>query len=119
VALVQGCHRKLADGGVLMINSPNVMSHGLHFWVSDYTHNFVTTPERVRYLLRDCGFEPFFERRMTFGFQGWPGRTVANTAFALLPTRWLEAAARLAKPNYRGGAAVYGKENFTVAARKL
>jgi SAM-dependent methyltransferase len=119
LSMIVACHKALNSGGLIVINCPNVMSHKFHFWHSDYTHNFVTTPNRVYFLLSDCGFETVLESRMVFGFQNIFARWGIRLVFALMPTLILEVLARKARPNWRSSVAIYGSENFTIAARKL
>jgi len=118
VAVVQRCFEALEPGGYIVVNCPNVLSHKFHFWHSDYTHNFVTTPNRLYFLLSDCGFEVVSERRMVFGFQNVAARLAMRLLFLLTPSAILEAAARRLRPNWRSSPAIYGSENFTTIARR-
>jgi SAM-dependent methyltransferase len=49
--------RTLKPGGHLFVVVPNYLKELGFFWDVDYTHNFVTTPRRIRQLLYDGGFE--------------------------------------------------------------
>lgn len=54
--LFSECHRVLREGGVLAVLFPNYLRMGRVFWDADYTHQFATTEERIRQLLRDTNF---------------------------------------------------------------
>jgi|GEM_PF-5385411 len=69
VHLIQTCWKKLKVGGYLMVNTPNVLDYKFSFWLLDYTHNFVTTPLRVRNLLNDCQFTCLCDVRTVFIFK--------------------------------------------------
>lgn len=49
--------RSLRSGGHFFVVVPNYLQERAFFWDVDYTHNFVTTPRRMRQLLYDGGFE--------------------------------------------------------------
>ena len=49
--------RSLRPGGHFFVVVPNYLKEREFFWDVDYTHNFVTTPRRMRQLLYDGGFE--------------------------------------------------------------
>ena len=49
--------RTLKPGGHFFVVVPNYLKERGFFWDVDYTHNFVTTPRRLKQLLYDGGFE--------------------------------------------------------------
>ena len=49
--------RTLKPGGHFFVVVPNYLKEHGFFWDVDYTHNFVTTPRRMKQLLYDGGFE--------------------------------------------------------------
>jgi SAM-dependent methyltransferase len=49
--------RTLKPGGYFFVVVPNYLRELGFFWDVDYTHNFVTTPRRMKQLLYDGGFE--------------------------------------------------------------
>jgi SAM-dependent methyltransferase len=49
--------RSLKPGGHFFVVVPNYLKELGFFWDVDYTHNFVTTPRRMKQLLYDGGFE--------------------------------------------------------------
>ena len=49
--------RSLKPGGHFFVVVPNYLEERGFFWDVDYTHNFVTTPRRMKQLLYDGGFE--------------------------------------------------------------
>ena len=49
--------RTLKPGGHFFVVVPNYLKERAFFWDVDYTHNFVTTPRRMKQLLYDGGFE--------------------------------------------------------------
>ncbi|MCB2059098.1 MAG: class I SAM-dependent methyltransferase [Novosphingobium sp.] len=108
----------LAPGGICVINCPNVLSHGLLFWNSDYTHNFITTPLRVRNLLIDQGFDIVLERRMRFGFWSWLPRGIVAVCGSLVRPWMLAPVARLFIKGYPNDPRIFFRENFTVIARR-
>ena len=54
--LLDEINRVLIEGGRLFVACPNHYSWGRDFFNIDYSHNFVTTPRRVRQLISDRGF---------------------------------------------------------------
>ena len=49
--------RALRPGGIFFVVVPDYLKERTFFWDVDYTHNFVTTPRRMKQLLYDGGFE--------------------------------------------------------------
>jgi len=88
VDLIKASYQRLKKDGIIMINAPNVLSHKFLFWIADYSHNFVTTPLRVRNLLIDQGFEILLIYKMVFGFRNWFLRKFFAFAFKITPG-WL------------------------------
>ncbi|SRR6266508_1430184 len=84
--LVESIHVLLADGGLIFIVAPDYLAHGTNFWDCDYTHAFVTTLQRLRQLLVDCGFEVRYTGYETLGIQGafitWLISSLTHLAFA-------------------------------------
>ncbi len=117
VAFVGGVKAVLRPGGICVVNCPNVLSHGLLFWVSDYTHNYVTTPLRVRNLLFDQGFEILLDTRMRFGVQNAVLRRLLAVVGTLLQPWMLLPVMQLFVPGYQGDPRIYFRENFTIIAR--
>ncbi|MCL4811581.1 MAG: methyltransferase domain-containing protein [Vicinamibacteraceae bacterium] len=48
--------RVLKPGGVFFVVVPDYRKERMYFWDVDYTHNFVTTPRRMRQMFYDAGF---------------------------------------------------------------
>ncbi|MBO0749045.1 MAG: class I SAM-dependent methyltransferase [Porphyrobacter sp.] len=119
VRFVEGVHGVLKPRGFCVINCPNVLSHKSLFWASDYTHNFVTTPLRVRNLLLDHGFEIALEQPMRFGFCNPVARAAVAVAGLLVHPTLFVPVVRLAIRNYASDPRIYFRENFTLVARKL
>ncbi len=118
--LIKKCRGWLKPNGYIMINAPNVLSYKFDFWISDYTHNFVTTPLRVKNLLLDNEFEPLYEQRTVFGLRNIILRKFAGCLFFLCPNAILDRIGRIFMP--KGGEAgfsIYGHENFTIIAKRM
>ena len=54
--LIAEMHRVLAPGGRICLIFPNYLTWGRFFFDEHYTHNYVTTPRRVRHLIESIGF---------------------------------------------------------------
>ncbi len=118
-ALIMKCREKLVPGGLLFINCPDVMSHGIYFWITDYTHNFVTTPKRVENLLSDLGFVTVLEKKSILGIYNGAGRLILKFFFLFFRPGLLGGIQKFFKPSSRSGAEVFAFENFTIAARRM
>jgi len=119
-SLIRKCCAWLKPEGSIMLNAPNVLSHKFNFWISDYTHNFVTTPLRVKNLLIDNGFNHFYERKMVLGVRNALLRKCVSLLFAICPNFILDKTGKLFMPMAKkGGFAIYGKENFTIIAKRM
>lgn len=67
--LLEAVHQALDEEGLVVIVSPDYLAHGSNFWDCDYTHSFVTTIQRLRQLLLDCGYEIRYAGYETLGIQ--------------------------------------------------
>jgi len=86
--LISETRRVLIEDGVLILACPNYYTWGRDFFEDDYTHNYITTPRRVRQLLTDSGYEieqVEFYSGPVFGFS----RYFLLLANRLLYWRWL------------------------------
>jgi SAM-dependent methyltransferase len=64
VAACSEINRVLKPGGRLVVLAPDYTDFGMLFFDADYTHSFITTPNRIRQLITDTGFS--IERRVYF-----------------------------------------------------
>ena len=55
--LIDSICSMLSRDGLIIIVAPDFLAHRENFWECDYTHSFVTSVERLRQLLLDCGLE--------------------------------------------------------------
>jgi len=53
IQMMDEINRTLKEGGILVVNTPEVLFFGLYFWESDYTHNYVTTRNRFEQIFID------------------------------------------------------------------
>jgi hypothetical protein len=75
--------RVLRPGGCFVLIAPDFKDMGGVFFDVDYSHNFVTTPNRVIQMARDTGFR-IESRQFIYGaLPGMPGMllNVASRAF--------------------------------------
>jgi SAM-dependent methyltransferase len=71
--LFQETNRVLVPGGVFIIVSPDYNDMGTLFFDVDYSHNFVTTANRLSQLARDSGLT-VVKRKFLYGaLEFWPG----------------------------------------------
>jgi SAM-dependent methyltransferase len=66
MSLVREAHRVLADGGLLLLETPNAenLRVGAHFFWSDPTHVRPVVSEHLEFLVRHCGFRHVEIRRL-------------------------------------------------------
>lgn len=119
VDLIKGAYSQLKKGGVIMLNSPNVLNHKFLFYLADYSHNFVTTPLRIRNLLIDQGFKPLVIYKTTFGISNWILRKFISFVFKIIPAWLLNIIGKKFIPGSEGGLEVFGCENFSIIAKKI
>lgn len=67
--LAEAVCQSLEPGGLLLIVSPDYLAHRANFWDCDYTHAFVTTNQRLRQLLLDCGYDVRYAGYETLGIE--------------------------------------------------
>jgi SAM-dependent methyltransferase len=60
ISLVKEAWRILKKNGLIIICSPDYLSYKYLFFDVDYTHNFVTTPRRIKQLIGDGKFESIY-----------------------------------------------------------
>jgi SAM-dependent methyltransferase len=89
--LVQGSRELLRPGGALALAFPDASRIGSDFWDCDYTHQWPSTPRRVRQLARDAGFRVVATHHCCLHLTGWRAWVVATLA-RLFPARSLGAA---------------------------
>ncbi|MBL7196620.1 MAG: class I SAM-dependent methyltransferase [Candidatus Omnitrophica bacterium] len=118
VNLISTCYKKLKEGGIIMINAPNVLSHKFDFWLADYTHNFVTTPLRVKTLLIDCGFNCIYEQRTVLLFRNLFILKLIQLLFHITPDFIIELIANRFFAKGKGYFRIFGHENFSIVAKK-
>lgn len=70
VELADEIYRCLRGGGIICLVVPDAASQGLLFWDIDYTHNYVTTKNRVSQLLSNSGFKILSVQAMSGPYQG-------------------------------------------------
>jgi SAM-dependent methyltransferase len=63
--------RVLKDGGLFVVNTPEVLHWGIYFWDGDYTHNYVTTRSRFEQIFTDYSFEEKVKRLYSGPFHGF------------------------------------------------
>lgn len=57
--LLDGCHRVLKQGGILLIHVPNASGvHGMEVLYGDFTHELAFTTRSLRQIFRCCGLRP-------------------------------------------------------------
>ena len=117
--LIRKCRQLLAPQGYIVINAPNVLSYKSDFWIVDYTHNFVTTPLRIRNLLIDNGFLPTYENKTVLGVSNFIIRKIISFIFFICPGFLLNKFGKIFSPKETDTFSIYGHENFTVIARKI
>lgn len=93
VNFVSEIHRALKDHGVLILSFPDCRDYGFSFYDTDYSHNFITTLNRMRQLLHDCGFM-IRDKSIFFGSSpawiGLPCNVIVSALFLLInPIAWL------------------------------
>jgi SAM-dependent methyltransferase len=110
--LICESRRVLVDEGLLVLACPNYYTWGRDFF-DDYTHNYITTPRRVRQLLTDCGYEIIqieFYAGPIFG----AGRFVPLFASRLFYWPWLNRI--IDSDRYYQGFLTF-RESFAIVAR--
>ena len=108
----------LVPGGVLMLNAPNFLSHGKYFSLSDYSHNYVTTPLRLERLTEDNGFAVLLTRETLLFFERRPAVVLLKGLFRLVPAVLFDTMGKLMLEADSGNCVVYGRSNFSVVAKK-
>lgn len=98
--LIKETKRVLVPGGLLVLACPNYYTWGRDFFEADYSHNYVTTPRRVKQLLSDNGYEVLEEQFYAGPLFGW-WRYAAFLTNRLLYWRWLNRLIR-SERYYRG-----------------
>jgi SAM-dependent methyltransferase len=63
---ISECRRVLKKEGFLIFRCPNLLNWGVDFWDVDYTHNFPTSPTRIKQLLYDCNFKIIHFQEISF-----------------------------------------------------
>jgi SAM-dependent methyltransferase len=86
--LVRETRRVLRTGGYLYLACPNYYTWGRDFFEDDYSHNYITTPRRVRQLLLDGGYRVLKLEFYSGPVFGWR-RFAPLLANRLLYWRWL------------------------------
>jgi len=87
--LSEGVKKILNPGGKFVISVPDYLNWKSHFYVSDFSHNYITTWRRVEGLLISAGFGEIRGRFQSSIFTGLPCYLISATA-SLLPFGWLD-----------------------------
>ncbi len=90
LTLAEQIYKLLNPGGRFVIYSPDYINFGHLFFLTDFSHNYVTTWQRVEGLLISAGFEKIEARYQNAIFKGIPCILVAGLA-AWLPFGRLNA----------------------------
>jgi SAM-dependent methyltransferase len=78
--------RVVQPGGAICIVAPDIRDYKQHFWDSDWSHGYPTTPQRVGQVLKDIGLSVEFQGSMHFGGINLVSAFAAHVVAALLPT---------------------------------
>lgn len=71
--LFQETNRVLVPGGVFIVVSPDFNDMGKLFFDVDYSHNFITTANRLSQLAKDSGFNVVGRKFLYGALEFWPG----------------------------------------------
>jgi 2-polyprenyl-3-methyl-5-hydroxy-6-metoxy-1,4-benzoquinol methylase len=88
---VEGSRDLLRPGGALALAFPDASRIGADFWDCDYTHQWPSTPRRVRQLARDAGFRVVATHHCCLHLTGWRARLLSRL-MRMFPARSLGAA---------------------------
>lgn len=97
--LISETYRVLREGGILILFCPDARSWKQDFFDVDYTHSFITTPNRVRSILDDNRFH-IVKMRSIFGcFGSFPGFVInwMNNAILTIAISFFQFQRRLLK----------------------
>jgi SAM-dependent methyltransferase len=86
--LIDEISRIMTSNGLLFLACPNYYAWGRDFYQDDYTHNYITTPRRLRQLLSDKGYEVIDVRFYSGPIFG-PLRYIALITNRMLYWKWL------------------------------
>ena len=96
--LIQSVYLTLDAGGIVSILVPDIRFDGRFFWENSYEHNYVTTMQRVCFLLEECGFEVVQKEMVVSGVRlplgyliAWPARVLRWLLVLLRPCSALGA----------------------------
>ena len=78
LSLVTEMARVTAPGGRILIHTPDILSCGVHFWNSEYTHSFPTSRRRLYQLCLDAGLRVVKAEHVAGPFSGLAGAIVAS-----------------------------------------
>lgn len=88
--LVGGARRLLRPGGAVALVFPDARRIGVDFWDCDYTHQWPSTPRRVRQLAHDAGFTVAATHHCCLHLTGWRA-ALLRTLRRLYPAGLLSA----------------------------
>jgi cyclopropane fatty-acyl-phospholipid synthase-like methyltransferase len=86
--------RVLKPGGYISVVAPNYLTIGNLFFRYEYQHTYITTEDRLRGLLSDCGFEITRSRSFLLWLSPslkWLDRLIAHTAIPIVLNPLIEA----------------------------
>ena len=86
--------RVLKPGGYISVIAPNYLTLGSLFFRYEYQHTYITTEDRLRNMLSDCGFEVVRSRSYFIWLSpglNWVDRLLAHTAIPILRNPMIES----------------------------
>lgn len=75
-AMLNEINRVLKDNACFLVAVPNILEAQGYFYDFDWTHQYPTSPFRLKRLLQDCGFELEKDCHIYLGFKGYLGRLI-------------------------------------------
>ena len=90
LALAKDVYKLLNPGGRFVIYVPDYANWRHHFFIGDFSHNYITTWRRLEGLLISAGFEKINGRYQCTIFSGALGYIISTLA-SWLPFGWLDA----------------------------
>ncbi|MGL1903660.1 MAG: class I SAM-dependent methyltransferase [Fibrobacterales bacterium] len=85
-SLYNEIHRILKPNGIILIATPNILDMKASFYDCDWTHQFPTSPYRLRRIAEDHNFTVIKERYIYLGIPGYFGRILRAPLYLLFTT---------------------------------